>query len=203
MLNIFKVSPSVPFASCCYLLESMGEWAVIDPSCDYETALREHPSMEGKLKYVFITHAHFDHIYAIDRWAEKCDRIIVGELDAPSLSDPFYNCYLGFLGVRGGYFGETESCKEGDKYPLGELTVYVIDTPGHTKGGVSYKVENNVFVGDTVFAGGGYGRCDLPGGDEDALWDSIFKLFSQNMIGNIYPGHGEPDTFENSIKYYK
>lgn len=203
MINIYTMTPKDRFGSNCYLVEDNGEFAVIDPSVSYIQALSKYPEIKGNVKFILLTHGHFDHILELDSWSAICERIIIGSKDAPMLKDPHKNCYLGFLGIRGGYFGKVEEAQDGDVFHLGTTTLSVIATPGHTEGSVSYKIDNATFVGDTLFAGGGYGRCDLPSGDSDALWQSIFKLFSQNMFGKFYPGHGEPDTFENSIHYFK
>ena len=203
MINIKRELPKGYFGANCYLIECQGEWAAVDPSVDFSVLCKKHPELLEGLRYILLTHAHFDHIYALGTWPTSAAKVIVGLGDAEALSDPVKNCYLGFLGVRGGYFGKYTTASEGDKFPFGDTFIEIIETPGHTPGGLSYKIEDAIFVGDTVFKDGGYGRCDLPGGDETALWDSIFKLFSKNMFGRFYPGHGAPDTFENSIKYFK
>ena len=203
MINIKRELPRGYFGSNCYVIESSGEWAVVDPSIDFAVIAKKYPDILDGLKYILLTHAHFDHIYALGTWPTQKAEVIVGQGDADMLSDPVKNCYLGFLGVRGGYFGKYTSVSDQDKLPLGDTFIEAIETPGHTPGGVCFKIDDATFVGDTIFKDGGYGRCDLPGGDESALWDSIFKLFSKNMFGKFYPGHGAPDTFENSIKYFK
>lgn len=202
MLHIFKLVPNGYFGSNCYIIESGGEWAVVDPSVEYSVAVRSYPSLVGNLKYILLTHAHFDHIYAIDSWQPENAVVKVGVNDALALSDPNLNCYLGFLGVRDGYFGKYETVDDGDRIILGKEEIEVISTPGHTRGGVSYKCANDVFVGDTLFAEGGYGRCDLPGGDSAELDKSLFKLFSRMPVGRFYPGHGDSATFEDTIKYF-
>ena len=203
MLNVYTICPTDYFGSNCYLVGDADSWAVIDPSVSYQSAVQKYPEITGNIKLVLLTHAHFDHIYAIDSWAKVCDKIIVGAADARMLSDSRLNCYLGFLGIDSGYMGAYTTVDDGDTLVLGPYTVSVISTPGHTQGSVCYKVDNGpVFTGDTLFSSGAYGRCDLPGGDEDALWASLFKLLSKNMLGKFYPGHGYPDTFENTINYF-
>lgn len=203
MLNIYTICPTDYFGSNCYLIESGGRWAVIDPSVSYQKACRKYPEIADKVDYIFLTHAHFDHIYAIDTWLDVCNDVRVGRGDAMMLSDPTLNCYLGFLGIKGGYYGNFSVVSDNDTIKFGDTVVKVTETPGHTLGSVCYSISGAVFTGDTLFSGGGYGRCDLPSGDEDTLWQSLFKLFSKNMVGKFYPGHGFPDTFENSIKYFK
>ena len=202
MHKIYTLTHNGSFISNCYLVESNGSWAVVDPSVEYDRAVAEYPQIEGHISAILITHAHFDHIYAIKSWAKAGATVMVGERDASALSDPYRNCYLGFLGVEDGYFDEYQSINDGDKIALGDDAFEVISTPGHTPGGVCYKIGNDVFVGDTLFAGGGYGRCDLPGGDGEELDNSLFKLFSKMLIGRFYPGHGPVGTFEDSIKYF-
>ena len=202
MHNIYRLTSKIPFASNCYLIEVAGEWAVVDPSVEFADALLKYPDLSDKLKLILVTHAHFDHIYAIKDWADRAVPVIVGANDAPSLRDPYRNCYLGFLGVEDGYFGEYRAVNDEDKLWLGGEEIEVISTPGHTPGSVSYKIGNDLFVGDTVFAGGAYGRSDLPGGDPDELDKSLFKLFSKMLIGRFYPGHGPDSTFEDAIKYF-
>lgn len=203
MLNIRKLRPVEPYGSNCYLLSSLDEYAIIDPSADYDEAVAQYPEIIGKIKYVLLTHVHFDHILAINSWADKCDAIYVGTGDEKALSDSTKNCYLGFLGVDDGYYGPYKLLSEGDEIKLGDEVVSVIACPGHTPGGVSYKVKEIIFCGDTVFAQGGYGRCDLPGGDIEALEKSLIKLITQ-LPGNsvFYPGHGPTTTLRELINYF-
>ena len=203
MLDIRNLRPIEPYGSNCYLISSDGEYAVVDPSADYGAAIRKHPEIEGRVKYVLLTHAHFDHILAIDSWVGHCDAICVGQDDADFLSDASKNCYLGFLGVDDGYHGECKKLSDGDNLTIGSLEITVIGCPGHTPGGVSYKIGNDVFCGDTVFAEGGYGRCDLPGGDIDVLEKTLIKLISHLPNESVfYPGHGKSTTLQELIYYF-
>ncbi len=203
MFEINMLIPNEQYGSNCYLISSHGEYAVIDPSCDYESALKQFPDIEGKIKYVLITHSHFDHILGISSWANNAEKVIVGEKDAPGLSDSSVNCYLGFLGIDDGYYGKYYTAKDGDVLSFGDSPITVIDCPGHTKGGVSFKIDDAVFCGDTVFAGGGYGRCDLPGGDISILEKTIIKLITHLSEKTVfYPGHGPKTTLQDLIYHF-
>ena len=103
MLNVCNLRPVEPYGSNCYLLSSAGQYAVIDPSGDYSECIKAYPEIEGKLKFVLLTHAHFDHILAVNAWKDHCETVYVGAEDAEMLSDATKNCYLGFLGVDDGY----------------------------------------------------------------------------------------------------
>ena len=202
MLNLYTLSPKDYFGSNCYLIESGGEFAVIDPSVEYKEALRLHPELSGRVKLILLTHCHFDHILHIKGWNEVCKTVCIGRDDGKGLSDPHINCYQGFMGTFDGYFGEYVPLLEGDKLTLGEEIIEVIDAPGHTPGGVCYKTSLGIFVGDTVFAEGGYGRCDLPGGDMNTLERTLVKLFSREEDDILYPGHGEPTTLSKNIQFF-
>ena len=202
MLEILMLTAKEPYGSNCYLISSDNEYAVIDPSADFMTAAAEHPEIMNRIKYVLITHAHFDHILSINEWAEHSDTVIVGSADAPALSDSYKNCYLGFLGVDDGYYGDYKTVSEGDILPFGTEKIEIIDCPGHTPGGVSYKIGDKVFCGDTVFAQGGYGRCDLPGGDIDVLEKTLIKLITHLHDTVFYPGHGPSTTLKDLIYYF-
>ena len=201
MLDIRNLRPVVPYGSNCYLLSSAGEYAVIDPSADYSEAVKAYPEIEGRVKYVLLTHAHFDHMLAINSWADKCETVYVGDADSPALSDAAKNCYLGFLGVDDGYYGAYQQLKEGDIIRFGDEVITVIACPGHTPGGVSYKIGNDIFCGDTAFAGGGYGRCDLPGGDFQKLKESIARIHLFAPDTDVYPGHGEKTKVKEIIRF--
>ncbi len=191
MLTIQLLPPKADYASNCYLLGCDGAYAVIDPSADYAEVLAQHPQIAHHLKYVLITHAHFDHILTLDTWAEAAERVIIGEADGPSLSDPFFNCYLMFMHKQDGYFGRYDTVRDGDMLPLGSKTITVIDAPGHTRGGVCYAIDDALFCGDTVFASGGHGICHVPGADFDTLCQSIRHLIAITPdTTEVYPGHG-------------
>ena len=202
-MYIYNLSPVEPYGSNCYLLSSSGEFVVVDPSADYSTALKMHPEIEGRVKYVLLTHAHFDHILAINSWKEQCEQIIVGSADAEYLADATKNCYLGFLGVDDGYYGSYKCVGDGEKLQFGNEDISVIACPGHTPGGVSYQIGDAVFCGDTAFAGGGYGRCDLPGGDIEVLEKTLIRLITELPSETVfYPGHGPSTTLKELVYYF-
>ena len=201
-MQICNLEPIVPYGSNCYLISLDDKYIVIDPSADYFEAVRRFPDIENKIEYVLITHAHFDHFLSIKGWADVCDNIIVGADDAAALSNSHLNCYLGFLGVDDGYYGNYTTVNDGDVITVGSYKIQVIACPGHTPGGVSYKICDKIFCGDTVFAGGGYGRCDLPGGDIDALEKSIIKLITHYEDVVFYPGHGESTRLRELIYHF-
>ena len=200
MFDFYKLPSVEPYGSNCYLISSCKEYAVIDPSADYLSALKKHPELAKGLKYVLITHSHFDHMLTLESWAKACDEsVYIGKEDADGLSDAKLNCYLGFLGIDQGYYGKYNTLSDGDTLKLGDEIMSVIGCPGHTRGGVSYRIGDSIFCGDTVFADGGYGRCDLPGGDIDTLEKTLMKLITQISDATFYPGHGSSTTLKEIV----
>ncbi len=190
MLDIKVLPHSHSFASNTYLLSSDGECAVIDPAAPYNENL-----IDGKVKYIILTHAHFDHMLDIDEWVDKTGALVfVSGEDIDALKDPERNCYMLLTGRPGGYFGEALTFGGGDSFPLGDENIRVMATPGHTPGSVSLIVGDSIFVGDTIFAGGGYGKCCFPGGDFSKIRRSISDLISLDENIKVYPGHGEKTT---------
>lgn len=198
MLKIELLKYPHPFSANCYLISSDNEYAVIDPTCPYDDSL-----IDGKVRYILLTHAHFDHILDIDSWVDGTGaEVILSIYETDALSDPMRNCFKLYNGTDRGYFGESRGIDEGEKIPLGKQTIEVIHTPGHTIGSLCYKVGKDVFVGDTVFAGGSYGRCDLPSGSAVMLKDSILKILALDDDCILYPGHGESTTAKEYKAFY-
>lgn len=197
-MEIYKLSPRGYFGSNTYILREGGEAAVVDPSVSFSEV--ESFLSECSVRYILLTHCHFDHILKIDEWVERTGaEVVIGENDRGGLSSPIVNCYRYFLNSEDGYFGRSTSVHDGSVLTLGASRIKVISTPGHTAGGVCYLLDGILIVGDTVFAGGGYGRCDLPGGDEATLFSSIRRLCNLPDGMTVYTGHGE-DTTTDEIK---
>ena len=195
-MKISTKRSSYSYGSNAYLLESGGEYALIDPSITPDEADFDL----SKLKYVIITHTHFDHIIFVDRWVNETGaRLLLGLNDEMGLSDPEINCYKRVLGMDKGFLLPFTTLKEGDNVSLGEEKISVLETPGHTKGSISLVVDGSIFVGDVLFANRAYGRYDLPGGDFRRLMDSIKKILSLPTEYKIYPGHG-PETTVDKLK---
>lgn len=203
MLNIFVQSPTLPYGSNMYILESCGEYALIDPSSEYSDVALRYPKIGSGLKYIILTHAHFDHFLALDSWnnATKAD-VIVGRADMPALSDPYRNAYRIFLNEDKGYFGEAKPVDGGGELMLGDEKFSILACPGHTPGGISLLFDACVFVGDTVFADGGYGRYDLPGGNLAELKGSIRLLTGLPKGLKVYPGHGRATDINEISAYF-
>ena len=203
MINVDRMNSYIGYASNCYVLESDGEYAIVDPSVRYDVFSSRFGDLSDRIKYIIVTHAHFDHMLEVCDWTSRLGLpVTVGAADATALSDPDRNCYRFFMGTDDGYNGPYVAVNHGDKLTLGAREIEVISTPGHTPGGISLFLGQALIVGDTVFSDGGYGRSDLPGGCMEALFSSISYLTGRfdNDI-TVFSGHGR-STSIGEIKMY-
>ena len=172
----------------CYLISSDRAAVVIDPGQDSETVLRFLEDSSDKERFILITHAHFDHIAGVPLLREKTGVPIgIGAGDHTALSDPSINLSARFH-VQIPPFTADRTFHDGDVFTVGDLRFSVLETPGHTVGGVSYLLENALFSGDTLFEGT-VGRTDFPGGDIHTLKKSVKRLLLLDGDTVIYPGH--------------
>ncbi len=176
-----------------YIAASAGEAAVIDTGTP-EKVLADLKENNLKLKYIVLTHGHFDHIGGVAAIRQKYPeaQVYIHPGDRDMLADPAKN-----LSAR---FGKGFAVK-GDFRPLTEKTVLklgrgqleVVPTPGHTPGSVCIKAGNTLFSGDTLFREA-VGRTDFPGGNSRELAASLQKLKKLPDDTRIMPGHGDPTT---------
>jgi glyoxylase-like metal-dependent hydrolase (beta-lactamase superfamily II) len=164
--------------------------AVIDPVLNYDHAsgkvsvvsaaaiLAAVSEDQLKLEWVLETHAHADHLSAAPYLREKTGaRIGIGEhiREVQTLFRPVFN--LEDLSGTGAEFDHL--FVDGERFSLGQLTVEVMHTPGHTPACVSYRIGSTVFVGDTLFMPDyGTARADFPGGSAATLYRSIQRLLA-------------------------
>ncbi|NOX45120.1 MAG: MBL fold metallo-hydrolase [Caldiserica bacterium] len=171
-----------PLLTNCYVLVSDGEAAVIDPG---ELSPELAGALAGTtLKYVLLTHGHFDHAGA----AAEVRRRFGGELLYHRAEREVFFAFGNAPPEADGYL------EDGQEIRLGDETLSVRHLPGHSPGSVVFLWERGevAFCGDLLFAGA-VGRWDLPGGSFVELQESLRKFISLLSPGwKIYPGHGEP-----------
>lgn len=174
-------------ATRCYVLwlDGRDDCLVIDPGAEAETIRRACENR--RIAAILLTHGHFDHIGAARGLMAEDTVLAVHRLDAPLLSDPQANVSW-MLGRSVTAPTPTRLLEEGDAVEIAGMTLQVLHTPGHTPGGVCYKLGENLFTGDTMFDRG-YGRTDLPGGDEAALIRSLRRLTPLRRTCRIFAGH--------------
>ena len=189
----------------CYLLcADNGDCAVIDPGAN-APKLQAHIE-ENSLtpRCVLLTHGHYDHIGAVrgllDAYPEMT--LYVSANDLEMLTDGGKS-YGNAPGVEQRHAQAAHTVREGDTIALDSLTIHVLDTPGHTRGGVTYRCEQSLFVGDTLFRLD-CGRTDLYGGDYPTILRSLAKLAALSGDYDVYSGHGPESTlaFERANNPY-
>jgi glyoxylase-like metal-dependent hydrolase (beta-lactamase superfamily II) len=126
--------------------------------------------------------------------------LIIHALDAPLL--PHLNDFASAFGLNAENSPPPDrTVKEGDTIQVGEITLKVIHTPGHSPGGIALYTDGILFAGDTLFAGS-IGRTDFPGGDFDTLIRMIqTKLFTLPDDTRVYAGHNQETTIGMEKKY--
>ncbi len=168
---------------------------IIDPAAqedDIEQALNENGV---KLLGILLTHGHYDHISAAKALSEKMNvPILAGSKEKELLQDARMNASQLFR--KNCTLNADSYLADGDELSFGDSTLIVLETPGHTIGGVCFfcKEEDVVFCGDTIFRNS-VGRTDFATGNMEQLIQSIkVKLFCLKDEVLLLPGHGEPTT---------
>lgn len=164
---------------------------VIDPADDAPAILAALEEDHLHAKGMLLTHAHVDHIRAIPALARKLSLPVWCQARERELYLSPENALPPWMPAVQGLPEPAEV-----RHNLPGLYFEVLETPGHTPGGVAYYFYKDgvVFTGDTLFQNS-IGRTDLPGGDQDLLLRSIReKLLTLPRTTVVYPGHGEPTT---------
>lgn len=181
----------------CYIVYKDKTGVIIDPGDDGIKIYNEVLLLGLEIKYIILTHWHFDHVCALDYVKEKTNaKVCIGATDSHMLSKH----------IPGFPYATLPTTKpdillnDGDMLNCDSFNMKVMITPGHTAGGISLIGNNCIFCGDTLFKES-IGRTDLPGGDYKTEIKSAQKILSYPDDTVLYCGHGEMTTVLHEKNY--
>lgn len=191
----YKVINTSTLATNTYIIfnRELKESIVIDPGDSFEidAIIRQN---ECELKYILLTHCHFDHANGCKELKELTNcKVYMAKVE-----ENFIHSIKNLAIIAGTTFNKFTPdvlLEGGEKLNLCGYDIDVIATPGHTIGSMTYLFdkENIMFVGDTLFSGS-YGRTDFPTGNFGELMDSMAKLFKYDKDYTLLAGHGDKTT---------
>ncbi len=175
----------------CYLIgdEKSREGALIDPAGDFDLIFEEVERHGLSITKVINTHGHFDHTSGNDFVIQKTGAaLLIYETEVKKLNSISNRLLSRVVGGKGSPLPLT-TLTDGDVIAIGDISLRVIHTPGHTEGGICLYTPGHVFTGDTLFTEG-MGRTDLPGGSYHEIMNSIKnRILSLPDETIIWPGH--------------
>jgi len=184
--------PVGPHKANAYLVRrsEARDGVVIDPGASADDLIEEAAALELDVKAILLTHAHWDHVGATDALAREFDAPVYLHADDRRLlkAAPIYAFRVDAVRLK--VPAQTINIDDGAKIDAGSLSIAAIHLPGHTAGGVAFRIGRALFTGDTLLPGAA-GRVDLPDSDKDAMKRSLSKLRDELMEGDVIcPGHG-------------
>ena len=189
----------------CYLIgdESTKTCALIDPAFETDRILSEAQRLQYRITHIINTHGHSDHTAgnrALKAATEA--KLLIHELDADRLGTVMHKTFSRILGGQGSPRPDG-LLRDDDLIRIGETSLKVIHTPGHTPGSICLYADGHLFSGDTLFVGA-VGRIDLPGGSRLQLRMSFReKIFTLPADTIVWPGHDYGPAPKSTIEHEK
>ena len=200
-MNIERIVSFDNDENCYIVYDDSLEGIVIDPGSDGEEIFDKIKKLGIRIKYILLTHCHYDHIEGLGILRKLTGAEVVAS----------FECNLGIQSASinlSMLFSDQISeepadliINDSDIIKAGNMEIKVITTPGHTKGGVCFLIDNELFSGDTLFLRS-VGRTDFPGGSSATLIKSIKeKLYTLDDDTIVHPGHGNDTKIDYEKRY--
>lgn len=195
---------STEFPENCYAAILNDGIFLVDPG-EYTKELSDFITENAeKIKYILLTHNHFDHIMGVFDVKKRCPnaKIVIHTLDAEGLKDPVISLAR-YFGFEQKAVGPDLLVNDKDILKIGKTKITVLHTPGHSVGSVCYLLDDVIFTGDTLFKQS-IGRTDFPGGSYDDMLKSLKMLKELSGDYILYSGHGDKTTlsYERAFNPY-
>lgn len=202
LINTYVAGPVQ--ANNYLVVDEVSKEAILIDCSDYVEEIIDYVKKNNlKVKYILLTHGHFDHVLGINRMNEVLGaKVYVHKGDKEQVVNTRSVMMMFGLPTEGVENPKiTGTLSDAGELTLGNQVIKVIETPGHTPGGVCYLIGDCLFSGDTLFHGT-IGRIDLPGGSFQQIKHSVKDvLFALDENIKVYPGHGEPTSIGYEKKF--
>lgn len=188
--------PVGPVQANCYIVMENGHALVIDPGDQGQEISSMLHAMNVQVDAILLTHAHFDHIGAVDTLMKEFDvDCYVNPAEFDYLQNPDKNSSSAFMGIPHLSLKTVPvELKEGLN-TIGPFKVTAYFAPGHSAGSTIFEIGDSLFTGDVLFQES-IGRTDLQGGSVEQMKESIAFLKSLTKNYTVYPGHGPSTTLD-------
>jgi len=201
LLHIKTIKTGKWLGNCYLLNNSNNNGVIIDPGNNADDIISYVENSNISIKAILNTHAHYDHIGAVQSLKETFSVpffLHSKDLKLLKSANLYQKLFEGEDPIR---IPEVEYHVDQIKNPirLEGFSIKTIYSPGHTWGSVCYRIKDCLFSGDLLFKNN-IGRIDLPGGNKQAIKNSLKKISELSHDLKVYPGHGESTSLQNELE---
>ena len=182
----------------CYVVwDDHKNCAVIDCGGDADKVAAFIKENELNPTHMLLTHGHGDHMGGVADFKDIFPQVqvVMSEKDLDMITDG-RKSMANMVAPYARPFTPDRFVKEGDEIVVGDMVFHVMETPGHTRGGLIFRKGNELYCGDTIFQCS-MGRTDFYGGDEEAMFQSLKRIGGLEGYYKIFPGHGSATNLDD------